>query len=175
MFKKIMALSLGLSSQVAGALSYTMEITEQELQKKVSAMMPLEKQKRYYQIVVSDPEVELIKETNQIGLFANLNVAILRNLKGKGHAKVIGSIDYNPDKGTFYLRNPKIISLVIDKIPEQYELIIKTVTEKALAKILARNSIYKFKDDSIKHKLTKSILKSVKVENQRLRITFSMF
>jgi hypothetical protein len=164
-----------LTSQVAGAFSYTMEITEQELQNRISEMMPLEKQKRFYSIVISDPIVNLISETNEIGLFANLDVTLLGNMKSTGQAEIKGSIDYDSEKGAFYLLNPQIINLNIDKLPKQYEPIIKQITQKALIKILAKNPVYKFKDDNIKHRLAKSVLESEQVKDQLLLIKLSTF
>lgn len=175
MFKKIVSLSLLLSSQVANAFTYNMVITEQELQKKVSAMMPLEKQKRYYSVVISDPEVELISETNEIGLFANLDLVILGNMKGAGRANIKGTISYDAKKGAFFFRDAKIVSLSIDQVPQQYEPMIKKLIQKALGKVLAKNPVYKFKDDNIKHKLAKSVLKSIEVKDDRLLITLGTF
>ena len=175
MFKKVVSVSMMLVSQVANAFTYTLEITEQELQDKVAAMMPLEKQKRFYTVVISDPKIDLIKKTNEVGVSAKLDAVILGSLKGNGRARIEGSIEYRPEQGAFYLRDAEIVSLDIEKVPKDYNAVIKRVTQKALVKLLARNPVYKFKDDDLKHKLAKSVLKSVQVKGKHLAITLSTF
>ena len=52
---------LMLISQIAMAFSYTMEISEKELQGKVSAIMPLEKSKFFVKVMLSEPVVDFNK------------------------------------------------------------------------------------------------------------------
>ena len=54
-------------------------------------------------------------------------------------------------------------------------LSIKKVVEIAARKILAMRPIYRLSDDNLKHKLAKSVLKSIKVENEKLHIVLGIF
>ena len=170
MYKKLVSLSLKLTSQLATAFSYTLEITEQELQEKLSSMMPLEKKKRYYTIVVSDPEIDLIQETNQVGLFANIEAVILGRYTGSGRVQIKGLVSYDADQSAFYFKDPTIVSLKIDKVPEKYNPRIKKIAQHVIGKALEAHPVYSFNDESTKHKLAKSLLKSVQVKNERLMV-----
>ena len=79
--------------------SYTLEISEEELQSKVSAMMPMKKKNMFVAVTVLDPKVDLIKQSNEIGVFANVEVVALGSLKGSGRANITGTLNYDAKKG----------------------------------------------------------------------------
>lgn len=164
-----------LLSSIAMAFSYTLEITEQELQEKVSAMMPLEKKKFFVTVILSEPKVELLKETNEISIFSNLEALAPGGLKGSGRAKITGSLSYDANEGAFYLNNPKIESIEIDKMPEKYSPKIKQLTQTAVSKAMSVYSVYKLKDDNLKHKLAKATLESISVDGGKLLVVLSAF
>jgi len=157
------------------AFSYTLEISESELQKKVSAMMPMKKKNMFVAVTVSDPKVDLIKESNEIGVMTNIEVIALGSLKGSGRANITGTLNYDAEKGEFYFRNPTVVSLEVDNVAKKFIPKIKKITQLAITKAMSAYPVYKFKDDNIKHKLAKAALKSVIVEQEKLLVTLSMF
>jgi len=78
MKKRVLAIAsatvLLLTSQLAWAFSYTVEISEKELQEKISAMMPLEKKKFFMSVVLSNPDVDLMENDNKIGITIDIKV-----------------------------------------------------------------------------------------------------
>jgi len=74
-FKFALAFLLMFSSQVASALSYTMEITEQELQQRVTAMMPIQVTKPPITVVFLDPKVRLLKDSDEVAVSSPLKSA----------------------------------------------------------------------------------------------------
>lgn len=162
-------------SNFTSALSYTIEITEQELQDKVSAMMPMVKKKFFIAVTVSDPIVDLINESNQIGILVNIKVSAPGGIKGSGKANIKGALIYNKEKGAFYLDNPTIVSMDVDKVSNKFSSKIQKISQLALSKALSRYPVYKFKDDNMKQQLAKAVLESITVENERLLITLSVF
>ncbi len=175
MFRNLLFLILLSISQLTLAFSYTMEIPEQEIQKKVSAMMPVEKQKLFATIKVSDARVRLIKESDEIGVGANLEVSAPGGIKSTGQVKLKGSINYDASKGAFYLDNPVIENIAIDQLPEQFHPQVKQLTQVAIGNALARYPVYQFKDSDIKHKAAKAVLKSVAVKKDKLLVTLGAF
>ena len=157
------------------AFSYTVEISEAELQSKVSAMMPMEKTAFFIKVILSNPIVDLTNGKNEIGLFAHIEVQMLGKIKGYGEVKITGALSYEADKTAFFLHNPKIIRLEIKNASEKVTFSVKKVVEVAARKILATRPVYILSDDNLKHKLAKSILKSIKVENEKLHIVLSLF
>jgi len=64
----LLALFLMASTQLAMAFSYTLEISEQDLQEKISKMMPMEKKKYFVTVILSSPEVSLAEGLTRKGL-----------------------------------------------------------------------------------------------------------
>ncbi|VAW63570.1 hypothetical protein MNBD_GAMMA10-3300 [hydrothermal vent metagenome] len=175
MKRVILAVFLMVSAQLAMAFSYTLEIAQEELQEKVSKMMPMEKKKYFVTVVLSNPKVDLSSAENKIAVFAHVGVIAPAGIKGNGKVKIMGSIIYDAEKGEFFFDNPEIVSLEVDDVPEKYIPKIKGIAQSIVSKILAARPVYKFKDDNLKHKLAKSTLKSVKVEKNTLLVELSAF
>ena len=137
--------------------------------------MPVVKKKYFVTVKISDPKIDLIKETDEVGILANIDASAPGGIKGSGEVMIQGSLDYDPKKGEFYFKNPKIVSLKIDQVPADFIPDIQALAQTALSKALATYPVYKFKDDDLKHRLAKSVLKSLKVQNEKLVITLGAF
>jgi len=169
------SISLLIIAQPSFAFSYTLEISESELQEKVLAMMPMKKKNMFAAVTVSDPKIDLIKESNEIGVTTNIEVIALGSLKGSGRANITGTLGYDAEKGEFYFRDPTIVSLEVDNVAKKLIPKIKKITQLAITKAMSVYPVYKFKDNNIKHKLAKAALKSVTVEQEKLLVTLSAF
>jgi hypothetical protein len=175
MFRCILLILLSLANQVVFAVDYTHEITQKEIQEKVSALMPIERKKYFVTVRVSNPIIDLIKETGEIGIFANVEAIAPGGIKGSGEVMIKGILDYHPKEGAFYFINPTITSLAIDKVPSKFMPRIKKIAQTALTKAMAVYPVYKFKDDDLKQTLAKAVLKSLKVSNEKLVLTLGLF
>ena len=159
----------------AAAFTYTLELTETEIQTKAEAMMPLEKKKFFVTTILTNPIVDLIASTNEIGLSSDIQIKAPGNISGKGSVSFSGSLRYENDTGSFYFDNLNITELEIEKIPESSLPKIKKMLAFVASKFLTRKPVYKFKDNDLKHKLAKATLKSVTVENETLLIELGLF
>ena len=159
----------------AAAFTYTLELTETEIQTKAEAMMPLEKKKFFVTSILTNPIVDLIASTNEIGLSSDIQIKAPGNISGKGSVSFSGSLRYENDTGSFYFDNLNITELEIEKVPETSLPKIKKMLEFVASKFLTRKPVYKFKDNNLKHKLAKATLKSIKVENETLLLELGLF
>ena len=175
MFRRLMLLILISVSSTVMAFSYTLEITEQELQNKLSSFMPLERKLLVFSIILSDPKITLIQQTNKIGLFTNLSAVAPDGSKSTGRVNITGTLSYNPEQGAFYFKNPVIENLELDKLPEQYSTDIKQLTQLAVSHALSTHPVYKLKDDDLRQKYIKSTLESVTVDQGKLLVTLKPF
>lgn len=175
MLRLIVSLILLLSAQAAMALSYTLEISEAELQEKVAAMMPIEKKKYFVTVVFSHPKIELAENANQIGVYSQIDIKAPGNITGTGQTKITGSLSYDAAKSEFYFKNPTIVDMKIDKVPELYAATIKDIAQLMVSKMLETKPIYKLKGGDLKRDLAKSMLKSVVVENKQLLVELELF
>lgn len=175
MFKFAFSLLLLLSSQVALALSYTIEITEQEIQQRVTAMKPIQYTKPPVTVEIQDPKPRLLKDTNEIAVSSPLELAVGGLLKAYGYVNAKGTLRYEPIAGEFFLDKPVITEMEIKKLPEKYQPMAREAAQLAIEKTLAMRPIYKLKDNDLKQKLIKAVLQSVVVKNERMVVTLSVF
>lgn len=155
--------------------AFTLEFTQAELQEKVSAMMPLKKKKLFITIIFTNPVVKLIKTANRIGIKTNIQAMIPGGIKGSGTAEITGSLNYKPEEGAFYIKDPTITTLHINKVKDVMQPKIKKLAQTAISKTMVARPVYKLKDDNVRHKLAKSALKSITVNDGILVVEFSLF
>lgn len=156
------------------ALSYTLELSEAQLQSKLTAMMPIEMSKYFCTVTLSEPEIELIEGDDEISVFCHIDALISQNIKGSGRAKIVGSLDYFAETSEFHLIDPKIAMLEIDSVAEKYTSQLKSIVQWVASKILATRAVYQLKDNTLKHKLAKSMLQSVLVKNKKVLLKLSV-
>lgn len=159
----------------ANAFSYTKTFTEEELQARLESVMPIERKKFFLTVVVSEPALALISDENKLGIEATIQATVPGGFSGSGRANVVGSIDYNAEEGAFYIREPEVVSLSINGIPERHHNSVKAFAQTLLATSLSAYPVFRFQDDNLKHKLAKSTLESVVVENQKLLVKLRVF
>jgi hypothetical protein len=174
MSRLIVLFILLLSSYQAMALSYTVEISEAELQEKVAAMMPLEKKKYFVTVVFSNPKIELAENVNQIGIYSQMDITAPGGIKTTGNTKITGSLSYDPIKSEFFFKNPAIVEMKVDKVPDAYLSTIKDIAQLMVGKML-ETTLYKLKGGDLKRDLAKSMLKSVTVANKQLLVELELF
>lgn len=175
MFRILLCATLLLITQSALAFSYTLEISEKELQQRAEAMMPLERSQYFITVRLSNPKLELLPNNNRIGISSNISANIPGGFKGKGHATITGSLRYDSQRGAFYLDKPVIEKLHIDKLPKQYLPQIKGIAQKALSKSLTSKPLYQLNDKDLRQKLAKSMLKKISIKNKILFVELSAF
>jgi len=175
MKRTVCGIVLFLYCGLVSAFSYTLELPEAELQTKAEAMMPLEKKKFFITTILSNPKLDLISTTNEIGLTTNLQVKAPGNISENGIVSFTGTLRYENDTGSFYFDNLNVNSLDVENIPPENLPKIKKLLEFVAKKFLAKKHVYKFKDNNLKHKLAKSVLKSVRVENEILFLELGLF
>jgi hypothetical protein len=155
-------------SQLTLALSYTITITEKELQSKIDARLPIERKNSYISAKIYGSTVELIEGSDQIAVFSNVDITVLGSIKGSGRSYVKGDINYEPNTGAFYLHNPVIVTLEVDDIPAELLPEIHKVAQLGLQKAAQHYPIYKLNEDDLEHKMAKAMLESVEVKDQTL-------
>ena len=162
-------------SQGVFALSYTLTMTEQELQEKVEAMMPFKQTQFFITVTLSDPKVELIKESNEIGVFTHVKVSAPGGIYGKGRGKVTGTLSYDASKGAFFFKNPKIVNLELDQVPKEYVKNIQLIAQVTATQAMSVYPIYILNDENQSQKFTKSRLESVEVKDEELHVVLRLF
>lgn len=161
-------------TQWVSAFSYTVEISKQIIEEQISLHMPLEKHIPLVSLRLYEPKVNLFAESNEVSLFVNVDVVMLKGFKGTGRGELIGTIDYRPDEGAFYLINPRVVNLNIDRVPP---VIVPKITQAAtllLTKSLETYPVYRLNEEDTRQKMAKASLKKVEVADEKLLLTFGL-
>ncbi len=162
-------------SQGAFALSYTLTMTEQELQEKVASMMPFKQTQFFITVTLSNPKVELIKESNEIGVFTQVKVSAPGGIYGMGRGKVTGTLSYDAAKGAFFFKNPKIVNLELDQVPKEYVKNIQLIAQITATQAMSIYPVYILSDKNSSQKFAKSRLESVEVKGDKLHVVLRLF
>lgn len=161
-------------TQWASALSYTIEVPKQIIEDQISLHMPLEKKLPLAVIRLSEPKLKLLEASNEVSLFLNVDVVMLKGFKGAGRGELLGSVDYRPEEGAFYLVNPRIVNLSIDHVPGFVMPQVSQAARLLLERSLASYPIYRLDENDPKHKMAKASLKKVSVSHDTLLLTLGL-
>ena len=167
-------LVLALLSTTSWAYSYTVELTEAQLQQQLASMMPITREQMFVTVTLSQPVLDLGMGGDKIGVLSSLAISAPGGVKGTGRARVEGRISYKKETGSFYLYDPTISHIEIDQVPAQFHSNVKELAQLALNNSIKGKPIFRLKEDNAQQKLAKSMLQSVKVEPGKLLITLSI-
>jgi len=162
-------------SQWVSALTYTIEVPKKIIEQQIAMHMPLEKKLLMATLLLSEPRLTLLEETNEVSLFLNVDVIMLEGLKGSGRGELVGTIEYRAEQGAFYLVNPRIVNLNIDRLPSFLFSKIARAAELLLARSLSSYPVYRLNENDARHKMAKAALKDVSVSRDTLLLTLGMF
>jgi len=102
-------------------------------------------------------------------------VFLIEGFKGSGRGELVGTIEYRAEEGAFYLVNPRIVDLTIDRTPAFLLPKLTQAAELLLARSLATYPVYRLNEKDTRHKMAKAALKDVSVTRDTLLLTLGMF
>lgn len=158
-----------LISENSYALSFTKEISQQEVQKILDKKFPITKKKLFINSTFSDPLVSFVGKDNRVGVATNVKVILPGNIASSGSINLNGSLRYENESGCFFLDNIVIDKIAVNGLSAANTARVEKLLEPVVKKALQKMPVYKFKDD-LKHQLAKAILKSVSVKEQLLLV-----
>lgn len=172
MLKKLITLVLiGLFSQVSLSFEYTLEFDQSEIQARIDAILPVKKETFVAVVTLDQAKVRLLESTDQVALDAKLFVNTIAGINAQGKVSLQGSVTYNAKQGAFYLHQAQITDLNIDKVPAEFIPKLKQLAQSGLNQALNKKPIYVLKENDMRHQLLKSSLKSIEINNQKLKAT----
>lgn len=169
----LVVLFLAISEQ-SYALTFTKEISQEEVQNKLTHKFPINKKKLFLKATFTDPIVSFIGNDNRVGVGMAVKVIIPGTITGSGGVDLDGSLRYENETGSFYLDNIVINKLTINGMSEKNSDKVKKLLQPIAKKALHKIPVYKFKDD-IKQQLAKAVLNSVTVKEHLLLVELGVF
>ena len=170
MKQAVLIIALMLVAHTAHALTYTVEISEEDIQSRISALMPIERKDTFVTVVLSDATVDLAVGNNKIGFFSKIEVSVPGVTRGVGSVKIVGTLSYDRETHEFYFRNPEILDIELESVPANVLPVVKDVAQAAATEVLSRYPVYKLQDDNLRHRFIKSVLRSVRVVDHHIEV-----
>lgn len=157
-----------------GASAYTIELTKAELQGYASAYFPLHQVTPFSRLTYSKPAVVLNSQTNRIGLEVTVRAEMPGMLPIEGRGEINGKLEYRNETNQFYLHDPKLNNIRFANTDYQLtntvQQIVSNISQQALPVIF----VYELKDEDLREKMAKSVLKSVTVRNGKLLLDVTL-
>ena len=91
-----------------------------------------------------------------------------------GSADLETGVDYKPDTGEIILKEPSLVSLTIEGIPQEYTDIATDVANEIVSVTLDGYAIYKIEPEDFETAVASITLQGVKIENGVLVITLGL-
>lgn len=174
MFRFLVAsLVLCLNHSLANA--FTLEISEEDLQKKVDLAMPYEVKRPFFTVVLSEPVIDLSANDNRVHVATRILVVAPGGISKSGWVKLHGPLTYNISQGTFFLLDPIVEEVQVDKLQENLLPTIKGMAQSMAGYVFTKYPIYTLKEDAFKSSLAKHFLKNISIKNSRLLLDFEIF
>lgn len=165
------------SQSTPGLLSYEMSMTQSELQARIDAMSPIKVEKFRVVVALSAPKIELSEGSSLFALSSPVEVSLPGGMAAKagesirGFAKIKGSLRYDASAGAFFVEQADVVEFEINGLPEEHKGRARALAQVAARRAFAERPVYVLRDDSVKQRLARAVLKSVVVKNGKLVAT----
>jgi hypothetical protein len=171
--KYVMIFFLVFFGNHAMAFSHVVTLSESELQSKITTLQPYSYQKLGNTFTFNDVKVELTDGEDTVYLTSSIKANLIGGIESVGAIGLSGKIRYISDAGEFFIDAAEIQSLNLPGVNGALkERLIKPVTVAAQV-ILSKIPVYRL-NDTVKQKLAKGMIKSVKVKNKKIFITLGL-
>lgn len=157
---------------------YPLRFSEQQLQEKLGAKLPLTKTYlMIFQVTLDHPRVRLVEGSSRV----NAGLDVVLNIRAGNQAQplggsldVSGGILYVPERGEFFLTDPRVERIDPQGLTEKYAGQLNGVLARALAEYFADHPCYRLNPADLKQAAAKRVLKQVVVENRELVVTLGL-
>ncbi len=145
-------------------------IPKSKIQSMVAKKFPYKKNAIIAKMNLSSPQV-YFRETN-IGLKLDYYGNFLEK-EINGLIDFNGQIFYKPEKGAFYIKNFKIVDIVINEANFSDKKKLKSAVLKIVSNYLEDYPVYRLNPTDFKQSIAKLLLKSVSVKDDNLSVLLS--
>ncbi|GEM_PF-1261726 len=154
---------------------YKIRIPRDAAQRIIEARFPIRKEKYGFALILTRPQVRLNASANRIGIEISLQVTLPGGASQQRRGLIEVRLHYRREQGEFYLLEPALRSLDPAATgPGPWNVVLK-IAEATLDSVLSTTPVYILNQNNFKHLLARSLLKSVTVEPDHLRVELSLY
>ncbi len=161
-------LALLLPAKVFAAYFFTVDSAR--IQSALLMYFPLHEYRAAARLTLSEPMVILRQDADKL----QLDIPLLASIPGEGRkrGRVVADVGlhYKPSTGELFLANPKIRGFTMKDITDESRKTFRASLSDILIKTLPLVRIHQVREQDINHSLSMSNMKSMRVEDGRIRV-----
>lgn len=169
-----------ISMTMIGCGQVRINVTEQQINEKLSENFPLKKYFLVFELACNNPQIRLTDGSDKVSISidARVGVNLMNNIMplGDGTIQVTSGLKFNPETGEIYLSGCQVDKLDIKNIPSQYSSQLNELTNFAnstLTGLLSQHPIYTLesKERDVDTIIGKFTLQDMQIQNGKLVLT----
>jgi hypothetical protein len=157
------------------AQAYDIRLSEAQLQQELDARMPLTQQQGVFTLILSEPVLELPDGEQRIRIHSNARVITSFGLQSRGKLTVDGKVRYEKSDYSFYLDEPRVLSLQIEGIPPSAEPQLIQLAQQAITPALKDQPVYTLSDQDMTQAMARMMLQSVTIHDDAILLKLNAF
>ena len=169
-----MAVSTLVACSSSGIFRRELVFTREDLQAKLTQKFPRKEKHPLMAITFSNPEILLEPGADAMGIRLEIKMAPRLGKRRKGQVVAEGGIEYRPQRGEFFIVNPKVVSVELDDLKGKYEKSVRSVADQIVEQYLPEVAVYRLDQKDFKQKVAKLVLKSVKIRDGKLVVVVGL-
>lgn len=154
---------------------YVVELSQAQLQQTIEAQFPIEKNSILLEAELRNPKVFLIEDSERIGLTVEVGIQVIgiaNEFTGTG--TISSDISYSPEKGVFYLLDPRFEKLESKVLPSKYVEKAIGVLNFAAGEFLDNYPIYELKESDFKQRAFRLVLKDITISDGVVKLSLDL-
>ena len=150
-------------------------IKQVKIQRLIDKQFPITIKWLFVNITLTDPKIVLVDGSQRLGIKIKAKLTFTATWNFSRDIYIDGEIEYQKHVGELFLINIEVNFLVQYKIAKIVTWPIKKMSVKFINNFMQQTPIYHFNQDDFMHKLAKSRIKDLKIENRSLVLEFKFF
>lgn len=159
---------LGSACGGGGDAPLTIELSREDLQKRVDAKFPVEKEKFLSKVVLSEPKVVLEPGRDDIGIDLKVTLDLPMLDPYTGRVVASGDLSYVREEKAFYLRNPELREVELEGLPPEHVERAKKPIEAVAKAALEVFPVFEFEQRNLKEVAAEHVLRRVTVREGKV-------
>ncbi len=156
------------------ASAYTLELSKTELERYAQAYFPITQQTPFSKVRYSSPKIVLDEKTNRIGLEVTVHAEMPGMMAIAGRGQIDGKLEYRQQSHQFYLHDPKIKNVRFANTSYELANSIQQMANSMSQQTLPMIFVYELKDNDLRQKMAKNVLKSARVQQGKLYLDMEL-
>ena len=170
----VVTVLIGLGFFTQRAQAYTLTMTQKDLQKMTEVWFPIRQATAIGDVKLSSPKILLTKDSDRLSFAVNIRLEMPDQYIAKGDCVIDGELDYNAERGEFYLREPRLLKLSVDGLPSSYESIVMSVISDLTQQQIPLIIVYRLDNQAIGQASVLRTLKSVHVHKGQVIVELGL-